>query len=64
MSAGSNAVPQHFIIIGLALQEYTERQFAQPGVGAAAPVQGAKPEFVPAGFASSKKKFKWRIERI
>ena len=72
MSAGFSAAPQHFIIIGLALQEYTERfttwdlerQFAQPAAGAAAPMPGAKPEFVPAGFASSKKKFMWRIERI
>ena len=73
MSAGFNVAPQHFIIIGLALQEYTEayttwdleRQFAQSDVGSGPLQPGDTPreEFVPTAFASTKKKFMWRIER-
>jgi len=73
MSAGFNVAPQHFIIIGLALQEYTEqyttwdleRQFAQSDVpsGPLQPADTARDEFVPTVFASTKKKFMWRIER-
>lgn len=74
MSAGFNVAPQHFVIIGLALQEYTEsyttwdleRQFAQHS-GAFGPLGQNDPsrdEFVPAAFASTKKKFMWRIERV
>lgn len=73
MSAGFNVAPQHFIIIGLALQEYTEpyttwdveRQFAQSDVssGPLQPGDTSRNEFVPGGFASTKKKFMWRIER-
>ena len=74
MSAGFNVAPQHFVIVGLALQEYTEsyttwdleRQFAQPS-DEFRPLAREAPqsveEFVPAPFASNKRKFMWRIER-
>jgi hypothetical protein len=74
MSAGFNAAPQHFVIIGLALQEYTEqyttwdleRQFSQSSdpFGPLQPGDQPREDFVPSSFASSKKKFMWRIERI
>ena len=73
MSAGFNVAPQHFIIVGLALQEYTEsfttwdleRQFAQSDVssGPLQPGETPREEFVPPEFVSTKKKFMWRIER-
>ena len=57
MSAGFNVAPQHFVIIGLALQEYTEdyttwdleQQFHELLANSA--------------WQSSKKKFMWRIGR-
>jgi hypothetical protein len=75
MSAGFNVAPQHFVIIGLGLQEYTEsyttwdmeRQFAQstdPSGPSEPTSYKTKKGFVPTAFASTKRKFMWRVERI